>query len=70
MPQNIAIDTTLLERHAPVTTEGRKLKETALKLLRDIRTEEDVMHILIRVGLFREDGTPNPYFYPEEEKGD
>ena len=70
MPQNIAMDTTLLERHTPVTSEGREIKETALELLRHIRTEEDVMRILIRVGLFREDGTPNPYFYPEEEMGD
>jgi len=49
----------------PTTREGRRAQASALSYLENIRTREDAMRVLQDIGLFNEDGSPNPYFYPD-----
>ena len=47
------------------TPEGRRMKEAVKRYLAEIRTKEQAFEELKRIGIFNEDGTPNPYFHPE-----
>ncbi len=49
------------------TPEGRAAKRAAQKYLAGIRSKKDAFEALKRIGIFKEDGTPNPYFFPELE---
>ena len=47
------------------TPEGRRMKEAVKRYLAEIRTKKQAFEELKRIGIFNEDGTPNPYFHPE-----
>ena len=55
----------------PQTPEGKRMKEATIRFLRKIRTKEDAFEVMKSIGLYNEDGTPNPYFYPDAaDKGE
>ncbi len=54
----------------PTTPEGRVAKKDALAYLERLKSPEDFRKALIAIGLYNEDGTRNPYFYPDAEKGE
>ena len=47
------------------TPEGRELQEFALRWLEQIDTKEKAFEVLKSIGIYNEDGTPNPYFFPD-----
>ncbi len=60
-----------LEDIKVTTPEGRRMKEAAKRYLAQIKTKEQAFEVLKGIGIFNEDGSPNPYFHPElvEKKG-
>jgi len=54
-----------LEDIKVTTPEGRRMKEAAKRYLARIKTREQAFEELKKIGIFNEDGTPNPYFHPE-----
>lgn len=59
-PRRSAFDT-----FKPTTPEGREAKKAAQRYLAKIRTREQAFEVLKRIGIYNEDGSPNPYFHPE-----
>ncbi len=47
------------------TPEGRALQEFAIRYIEQIDTKEKAFKVLQKIGLYNEDGTPNPYFFPD-----
>ena len=47
------------------TPEGRALQEFTLRWLEQIDTKEKAFEVLKSIGIYNEDGTPNPYFFPD-----
>ena len=54
-----------IEDLKPVTPQGKRMKRAALNYLAKIRTKEDAFEALKSIGIYNEDGSPNPYFHPE-----
>ncbi len=50
------------------TPQGRRMQRAALQFLETMQTREDAHEMLKAVGIYREDGTPNPYFHPAEDE--
>ena len=57
-----------LEKIKVTTPEGRRMKKIVEEYLRRPKTKEEAFEALKKIGIYFEDGTPNPYFFPDKEK--